>query len=657
MRPGWSRLALLGVILLAAFLRLWRLGEMPPGLYHDEAYNGLDALALTEGATFPQFYEGWELYAAEAHGDHPPAPTRWPVFFEGNYGREPLHIYLMAVAVWLLGATPVAVRIVPAFAGILATYTTYLAAAALYANDEKRAPAWFPLLAAFFIAIFFPSVHFSRFGLRVILFLPMTTLAVACYWRGLARRRTGARAAPWFLAAGFFVGLGLYTYAASRLFPLVFLLYALLRVGQERNAWRAIAADLLLVGGAALVVALPLLLFFLRYPYFFVFRIAYVANKGKGTIADRPWLTWLLNVGRVLRGLVWQGETHLRHNLPGRPFLDAIQSGFLALGLVRVVRRRARADQFLLIWLAVMLLPSILSGDAPHFGRLAGAAPPLALLAAGGVVGAWRWLAQRRLARVAAGALALLLLGSACLTGYDYFVHYAGQPTLAADFYAPDWALGQYAAAFPTPGALYLSPTQEEMATIYYALGERRGALRSFTGNGGAVPAGIPDQPALYLIRPDSTVTLAQLQAAFPAGVMGAERDGFVPFTVGGGVARMPASLASPANFADQIHLRGWSQARQDGRLAVTLVWQAQAHPEKAYTAYVHALDSAGQLLAQQDRPPAGYPTSDWQPGEIVMDTFVIDLPPDAPATVALETGFYDLPPLTPLGSPVRLIP
>ena len=53
MRPGWSRLALLGVILLAAFLRLWRLGEMPPGLYHDEAYNGLDALSLTEGATFP----------------------------------------------------------------------------------------------------------------------------------------------------------------------------------------------------------------------------------------------------------------------------------------------------------------------------------------------------------------------------------------------------------------------------------------------------------------------------------------------------------------------------------------------------------------------------------------------------------------------------
>ena len=78
--------------------------------------------------------------------------------------------------------------------------------------------------------------------------------------------------------------------------------------------------------GVSLLTALPLLIFFFRYPYFFIFRIAYVANRGKGTVADKPWLTWLNNIGRVVRGLFWQGETHLRHNLPGRPYLDVIQS-------------------------------------------------------------------------------------------------------------------------------------------------------------------------------------------------------------------------------------------------------------------------------------------------------------------------------------------
>ena len=36
----------------------------------------------------------------------------------------------------------------------------------------------------------------------------------------------------------------------------------------------------------------------------------------------------------------------------------------------------------LLIWFGVMLLPSILSGDAPHFGRLVGIVAPVSIFAA-----------------------------------------------------------------------------------------------------------------------------------------------------------------------------------------------------------------------------------------------------------------------------------
>ncbi len=661
MKRYWLRWALLVVILLAAFLRLWRLGEMPPGFYHDEAYNGLDVLSLTQGDMFPQFYEGWELYAAEAHGDRPPLSTRWPVFFEGNYGREPLHIYLMALTTSLWGLTPAALRLVPAIAGILAVYATYLAAAALFPPTDRRtaAPRWLPLLSAFFVAIFFPSIHFSRFGLRIMLFLPVAALAVTCFWQGLARREQHRRAWPWLACAGIFIGLGLYTYAAARLFPLVFVLFALVWMGQERKEWRAIAGMLLLVGSAAVVVALPLLLFFARYPYFFVFRMAYVANRGKGVVADHPWLTWLLNVGRVLRGLVWQGETHLRHNLPGRPFLDPIQAGFLALGLAQMVRRRLRAHLFLFIWLAVTLLPSVLSGDAPHFGRMAGAAPPLAILAAWGAAWLWDWLGQSWSRRLATGVVAALLVGSAAITITDYFGRYAHHPDLAHDFYAPDWALGQFAADFAAPASLYLSPTQEEMATIYFALGDRWQTLRSFTGNGGAVPAGIPGQPVLYLIRPDAGTTLSQLQTLFPDGTVGPAQNGFIPFTLPADAPRRsPTQTAlSAAGFGGQIRLLAWSSTRHNDTLTVSLTWQAQTHPDKDYTAYVHVLDSTGNLLTQLDRPPAGYPTSDWQPGEVIYDTYSIPLAPDTPAAVTLETGFYYLPTLEPLGQPVRLAP
>ncbi|MEZ4516948.1 MAG: hypothetical protein R3C44_08960 [Chloroflexota bacterium] len=179
-RHSWPALALLIILLLAAALRFWRLGDLPPGLYHDEAYNGLDALSLLQGKEFPQFYEGWELYTQDAHATRPANPTKFPVFFEGNYGREPLHVYLMALSIALAGATPFAVRAVPAAAGVLAVLTTFLAAYALLGEVTKNrfSPWLLPVLAAFTLAVLYPAVHFSRFGIRAMLFVPCATLSV-----------------------------------------------------------------------------------------------------------------------------------------------------------------------------------------------------------------------------------------------------------------------------------------------------------------------------------------------------------------------------------------------------------------------------------------------------------------------------------------------
>ena len=46
---------------------------------------------------------------------------------------------------------------------------------------------------------------------------------------------------------------------------------------------------------------------------------------------------------------------------------------------------------FLLIWLVVMLLPTVLSGDAPHFGRMVGAVPAIAIMMSLGLA----WLGEK----------------------------------------------------------------------------------------------------------------------------------------------------------------------------------------------------------------------------------------------------------------------
>jgi 4-amino-4-deoxy-L-arabinose transferase-like glycosyltransferase len=664
------------ILLLAAGLRLWQLGEMPPGFYHDEAYNGLDALSLVQGKQFPQFYEGWELYYLDAHGDTPPPPTRWPVFFEGNYGREPLHVYLMTLSVWLFGPTPFAVRLVPALAGVLTVLTTYLAARALtrrFPPSNRHLPIPVPLLAAFFVAISYPAIHFSRFGIRPMLFLPIATLAVTCFWRGVDAGQA-RRSWPWFAAAGFLIGLGLYSYASARLFPLLFIAFLPFWLWYSgRASWRRHLLNLGLMGGVALVTALPLLLFFWRYPYYFIFRASYVATHGAGVVEGRPLLTRLFNVGRVIAGLFWQGETHLRHNLPGRPFLDPIQAAAVLVGTAVSLRRLWRpigSEQlryiFIFLWLGVMLLPSILSGDAPHFGRMSGAVPPLAILAAVGVGRVfsiqYSVLSKRRTGHCLLNTeywllltTYLLLLTSLFLTVRDYFGRYASHPQLAYDFHLPDWELGQLAAAQDEETMLYLTPTQEEMATIYFALADPE-RLHSYTGVAGAVPAGRPATPTLYFIRPVDEQSLGNLRHFFPEGEVWPPGANFIPFYLPADLPRLPASSEETTDFGGEISLHHWQVTPTAEQLTITLYWQAETRPQRNYTAFVHLLNKAGEVVTQQDRPPGGYPTVDWAEDEVVIDRYSVTLPADLPpGDYLLQTGFYYLPTLDRLGTAVTL--
>ncbi len=661
MSPGqnkWVSIALLAILLLATGLRFWRLGELPPGLYHDEAYNGLDALSLLAGKTFPQFYEGWELYAQDAHAERPPVPTQLPVFFEGNFGREPLHVYLMALSIWLAGATPFAVRAVPAAAGVLAVLTTFLAARALIPPDQRD--RWVgvltPFLAALTLAILYPAVHFSRFGIRAMLFVPCATLAVYAFWRGW--RAVGSGQWLWLSGAGFFIGLGLYTYAAARLFPLLFVIFFAYMAWQEWDALKQRWQPLTVMVGVAVLTALPLLYFFARYPYYFFFRIAYVANKGKGTVPDAPLLTWLTNVGRVVGGLFWQGETHLRHNLPGRPYLDLVQAGLFVLGTARTVWRWRRPEAFfLLAWTAVMLLPSILSGDAPHFGRLTGAAPAISILVGFGAASLVESVMERWRSSsvVAAGLVALLFLPSLFLTARDYFSRYANHPDLARDFQQSDWEMGRLIASQPPGTVPYLTPTQEEMATIYFAVGDPD-RLRSFSGGGTLFPSGVAERPALHLIRPSEQAALANLTVAFPNGEIVAAEPAYQALFTAEDSERIIVAVPSDHRFGDDIQLAGSTLTSGREELAVTLVWQALRLMVADFTVYVHLTDAAGNLVAQVDRPPQGYPTSEWQTGELIVDTFRLALPPSLePGSYRLSTGFYSLPDVTPLGQPADL--
>ena len=73
------------ILLAAAGLRLVALGDVPPGMTHDEADHGLTALSILDGAR--------------------------ALYFPIGYGREPLYDYATAVVMHATGPTILAPRL------------------------------------------------------------------------------------------------------------------------------------------------------------------------------------------------------------------------------------------------------------------------------------------------------------------------------------------------------------------------------------------------------------------------------------------------------------------------------------------------------------------------------------------------------------------
>ena len=334
-RTGWVFLIII-ILALAAFLRLWQLDSFPAGLYRDEAFNGLDALAVLDG-------------------EH-------TLFFTANNGREPGYIYLTAVFIALFGRTLFAVRFAAALAGIVTTLLVYL-----------LATRWFDRLTGMFAAFIWATtlwaVHLSRIGLRTILLVACLTLM---YW--LATEAYHRQKSWLWLAAGFVYGLGFYTYLAIRFTPLLLGLIILYLIWQQ--GWRAIWKPLLWFGLGTAVAVLPLLIFYGQNPDTILGRTGQVSIFSE-TINNGDLIgTFLGHLGSSLGMFFWQGDTILRHNPAGRAVFDWLMIVPFFVGLIWCLRHwRKPSAAITLLWVFVMLWVTILAEDAPHFLRAVGILP------------------------------------------------------------------------------------------------------------------------------------------------------------------------------------------------------------------------------------------------------------------------------------------
>jgi hypothetical protein len=107
------------------------------------------------------------------------------------------------------------------------------------------------------------------------------------------------------------------------------------------------------------------------------------------------------------------------------------------------------------------------------------------------------------------------------------------------------------------------------------------------------------------------------------------------------------APAAPVATFGSALQLTGISldrRARAGETLPVHAILQAIAPVNDDLTLFVHVVNANNQIVAQVDAPPLGdaYPTSHWQPGEVVATRLRLTLPGDLPAAnYRLDFGVY----------------
>jgi len=99
-------------------------------------------------------------------------------------------------------------------------------------------------------------------------------------------------------------------------------------------------------------------------------------------------------------------------------------------------------------------------------------------------------------------------------------------------------------------------------------------------------------------------------------------------------------------SFNNDIDLLGFFTNELDDRLILDLIWQSTQSTNVDYLHFVHLIDSrSGNIVIQDDAMPRvnTFPTSQWQPGDVVRDVVPLDTSNLASGDYFLFVGLYQL--------------
>ncbi|MBN1263829.1 MAG: glycosyltransferase family 39 protein [Candidatus Pacebacteria bacterium] len=417
-----GKIVLFFTVLLAFFLRVWRMNDLPHGFNADEAAIGYNVYSLLQ--------TGEDEYG-----------NSWPLHFRSFADYKPGgYFYLALPFVRFLGLTELAVRLPSLIAGVLSVYLIFLLAGELTPDQKRRS---FGLMAAFLLAISPWHIQFSRAAWETNVATCFLICGAWLFLKGTRKHRFG-----FLIGSLLSLVASTYIYHSARIMAPWLLLVL---IWLNKKAFFSFGKKNLLflvIGG---LVSLPLLLSLVRGGAMARFSgVGIMGDLGPFWSTNRlrgehgsqinSWWVRLLHNRPLAYGvkvvqnwashfsgdfLFVEGDRIRRSQCPG---LGQFYYGDLFLviaGLFFTAKTGSRNLTFPLLWLLAAPLPAALTLQSPHALRSHSMIIPLLLVAAEGVCRMFNFLKKKKLFFIL--GLGMIVLAYSWQLGFflnQYLVHY-----------------------------------------------------------------------------------------------------------------------------------------------------------------------------------------------------------------------------------------
>lgn len=366
------------ILILAAFLRFFKLGDIPPSLNWDEVSIGYTVNSLLETGR-DEWNEPPGL-AFRSFGDYKP----------------PLYFYSDLIFVKILGLNSLSVRFPAAIFSTLLILIVYELVKILFKNQKIA------LLSALILAISPWAIHIGRPAFESSLMCCVFASGLLFFLKGLEKEK-------YFLLSGLFFGLSLLAYHSSRVVLLPFLLGLLIIYKKKLLPISKIKIFSMGIFLLFIVMVLPMLFSVEGQSRFSqvsitsdtgaIFRNyenrseSFLPKPIAKIVYNRPvlfsldftknLLGYFTNEFLFIRGGVW--GTHTIYNIPNFGVLYLFEAPFFLFGLYFLFKRKDKISYLLFLWLITAPIAAALTQGGGHPLRAVNLIPVLQIITALGI--------------------------------------------------------------------------------------------------------------------------------------------------------------------------------------------------------------------------------------------------------------------------------